>query len=86
MMPQAKPQIRHLTVDNGLSNDRFLGLEPGMLILLPDIHRPAHDPQRFIAIEAWQALAFIKLNRVPAVPVTGQEITKNTGMLEPRVL
>jgi hypothetical protein len=67
--------------------DRLLfGFQPGMLGLLPDIHRPAHDPKRVIAFEIRDRLALVELDRVPGDAVLGEEVAEDARMLDRDVL
>lgn len=58
-MSEAEAKKRHLPVQNSLANEGLFIPQPRVLILLPDIHRPAHHPQRVIAIKTPKLAAFL---------------------------
>ena len=86
LMPQAQPQKRHPAPFDRLFDQRFFCDEPRIVVLLPNIHRTAHGPDRIIAIQGRQRLALIQLNRVPTMAVLGQEVTKDSGVFHADML
>ena len=65
LMAEADSQEGHVALGDRLSNRHLLVGEPGVGILLEDIHRPAHGDQRVVAVEWRDRLALVELDRVP---------------------
>ncbi len=82
LMAEAEAQERHAPHGDGVADRRHLRLQPGMLVRLPDVHRPAHDPERVIAIEGRDLVAGIQLDSVPGDAVGGEEVPEDAGMLD----
>ena len=84
--PETDAEDRHAALADGLADGALLGHQPGIGILLPGIHRAAHDAEDIVAVERRNLLALVKLDRVPGNPVLGEEIPENAGMLDRDVL
>jgi len=65
-----------------LADCALLGDQPGILLDIPHIHRPAHDPQRVIAAKVRDRLALIQLDRIPLDAVGFQEFAENARVLD----
>ena len=85
-MAEADSEEGHIALRHGLSNGHLFVGEPGVGILLEDIHRPAHADQRVVAVEWRNRLALVKLDRVPGDSVGAHEVAENAGMLDVDVL
>ena len=81
LMAQADAEEGHPPRD-GLADGRLLRPKPRVPVLLPDIHGPAHDPERVVAVQGRYRRAGVELDRVPAHPVGGQEVPEGAGMLD----
>ena len=86
LMAQAETEERHLPLDDRLADRLALGLEPGVDVVLPHVHRAAHDPERVVAAQIRNQLAFVELDRGPLDAVLAQEVPEHSGMLQRDVL
>lgn len=75
------PQIMNEPADRGLLSD-----EPGVLGLLPNVHRAAHHDQRVVEIEIGDRLASVELDRVPDNSGFAPEVTEDSGMFDVNML
>jgi len=57
-----------------------------MRALLPDIRGATECHERIEAIQVWDGLTFIELDRMPFDPIGRKEFTKDRGMLDSRML
>ena len=64
LVPEADAHERQPALDRG-SDRALLDRQPGMLLLLPHVHRSAHDPQRIVAVERRNPFARIEFDGVP---------------------
>ena len=85
-MAEAEAEIGHGAPRHRLADGGLLGDQPGVFVLLPDIHRPAHHHERVVAVERRDRLTLVELDRVPAHPVRGHEVAEDGGMLDGNVL
>jgi len=91
LVPEAEAEIGLGLHLDPVPDRLFLGFQPGMLGFFPDIHRPAHDPERVPigligAGEIGNRLALVELDGVPLDPVRGEEVAEDAGMLDGDVL
>ena len=86
LVAETDAQIRHRPVDHGLADRRLLGDQPGMLGLLPDVHRPAHHPERIEGGEIRDRRAEIEPDRMPGDAVLAQQVAENAGIAGRHVL
>src|SRR6185295_17333046 len=86
LMPEADAEIRHPPLDHRLADGALLGNQPGMLLLLPDIHRATHHPERVVTRKRRDRLAGVELDGVPRDAIGGEEVAENAGMLDCDVL
>src|SRR5207248_5312594 len=82
LMTQADAEIGHPALDHRLADGALLGAQPGMLVLLPDIHRAAHHPQRIIPGKRRNRLAGIELDGVPRDAICREKVAEDAGMLD----
>ena len=80
-MAEADPEEGHLAFAHRLHDGRLLRDEPRVHVLVPDVHRAAHDHHRVVTVEGGDLVAFIELHRVPVHPVLGHEVAEDAGML-----
>ena len=85
-MAEADAEERPLELAHPLPDRALLGDQPGILLDIPHIHRPAHDPQRVIGTEVGNRLALVQLDRIPADAVLLQEFPEDARMLDRDVL
>ena len=85
-MPKANAEIRPTEIPHPMPDCRLLGAEPGIAILLPDIHWPAHRDQQIEIVQVWNKLPGIQLDGAPCVAVVPPELAKNAGMLHRNML
>ena len=57
-----------------------------MQVLLPDVHRAAHDQERVVALEVRDRLARVQRHRIPGDPVGAQQVAEDPGMADVHVL
>ena len=57
-----------------------------MLLDVPNVHRPAHDPERVKTVERRNLVALVELDRVPADAVLGEKLAEDARMLIGEVL
>jgi hypothetical protein len=57
-----------------------------MLLDIPNIHGPTHDPQHVIAIERRDPSALIEFYGIPGNAVPPEKIAENSGMFAMKVL
>src|SRR5690606_9433541 len=81
LMSQADAEKRPLQLPHPAADRLLLRDQPGMLLDVPDIHRPAHDPERVIAAEIGNRLARVELYGVPRHAVGAQKLAEDAGML-----
>src|SRR5437660_7532099 len=74
-------EVFHPIADRGL-----LGSEPGINVLLPDVHRAAHHDQQIEIVQLGNDLAFVQLNGAPLIAVFAPELTKKTRVFYRNVL
>ena len=86
LMAEADPEIGHAAIENGFADGAFLRHEPGIALLLPDIHGPAHDPELVISLEGRNGLAFVEFDGIPGNAIFRQEIAEDCRMLDGNVL
>ena len=86
LVTEAEPEERKSLSFYGFFDERLFVGQPGMGVLLPDIHRPAHDPERVIAIEAGQLLALVKFDGIVSMAVFAQKPPENPWMFDAGVL
>jgi hypothetical protein len=75
------PHIRDKAADCGL-----LRCEPGMLVFLPDVLRATHHQHESVGFQRRYLIAPIELNSVPDEAVPPQQIAKDPGMFNGKVL
>ena len=85
LMAEADAEERHAP-GHRLADDGLLVGEPGVGVLLEDIHRPAHGDEPVIAVERRNRLALVELHRVPGDAVGAHEVAEDAGMLDLDVL
>ena len=85
-MPEAHAEERPLQLANPAPDGPLLRHQPGMLVDVPDVHRPAHDPQHVIIVEHRNRLAGIEFHRIPRDPILLQELAEDAGMFAIDVL
>ena len=85
-MTEAEAEERHLAFDDGLPDRGAFRIEPRIGVILPDIHRAAHDPQRVVGAEIRERLALVELDRGPLDAVLAQEIPEHPGVFDRDVL
>ena len=78
---EGAPGLAHPFADR-----RELGRDPGMLVLLPYVHRAAHADEHVEGVEVGDRLAFVKLDRLPLDAVFGHEVPKDSRVLARDVL
>ena len=86
LVAETDPQKGHLPVYDGLADGRFLRLQPGILLLFPDIHGPAHYPQPVVVAQVRDGLAPVEFDRLPFNAVFPHEIPKYAGMFDVEML
>lgn len=79
LVPKADAEIGPIEFAHPAPDRRFLRLEPGMGVFLPDIHRPAHHRQDVEAVECGDRLAFIQFDDVFAVPGRAPELSEHAA-------
>ena len=84
LVAEADAEERPLELAHPLPDRALLGDQPGILLDIPHIHRPAHDPQRVIGAELRDRLALIQLDRIPRDAVLFQEFPEDARMLASR--
>ena len=57
-----------------------------MEVVLPDVHRAAHDPEGVVAAEIGNRLPGIELDRAPLDAVLAHEVPEDAGVLDGNVL
>ena len=86
LVAQAKAKERQPPALDCFTNQSLFIRQPRMFIFLPDIHRPAHDPEPVITVERRKRFALIQLDGIIGVPVLFQELAKDAGMFDGGVL
>jgi hypothetical protein len=85
LMPQADPQERHAALDR-LAHRGLLGHQPGILVLLPDVHVAAHGQEGVVAGKVRNRHAEIEADRLPADAVRVQQAAEDAGIRHGHVL
>ena len=80
-MAQAQTQIRHSALFHRFADHALFLDQPGVFLFLPNVHRPAHDPKRVIAIQRGDLFSGIQLHSIIFVPIFLEERAKYSGML-----
>lgn len=86
LMAQANPEIGHGAFHYCLADCPLFGGEPGVLILLPDIHGTPHGPELIVARERGDRGALVQLDGVPGNAILRQEVAEDRGMLHVHML
>ena len=85
-MTEAEAEERHFPLGDRLTNRGAFGREPRIGVVLPDVHRPAHDPERVVVVEVRDRLSLVELDRGPLDAVLAQEFPEHPGVLDGDVL
>src|SRR5690606_17691742 len=86
LVAEAETEERHSALRDRLPDERLLGGEPGVDVLLPDVHRAAEGPEGVITVDSGQGVAFVEMDGVVFMAVLGEEFPENTRILDPLVL
>ena len=86
LVAEAEAEEWRLPLDDRLPDRHALGLQPRVGVVLPDVHRTAHDPQRVVGAEVRDRLAFVELDRGPFDAVLMQEVPEHPRVLDRDVL
>ena len=86
LVAEAEPEEGAPGLAHPLSDRGKLGLYPGMLVLLPHVHRAAHADEHVESIEVGNGLAFVELHRLPLDAVFGHEVPEDARVLARDVL
>jgi len=81
LMAEAQPKERPVELAHPAPDRPLLRDEPGMLIDIPHIHRPAHHPERVIGLQRRNLLTRIELDGIPLDTVLREEFSQHAGML-----
>ena len=85
-MAQADAEERPLQLAHPVADRRLLRHQPGVLVDVPDVHRPAHDPELVVAVQRRDRLAQIEPDRVPGDAVGREEPAQHARMLDLEML
>ena len=86
LVPEAETEEGHLPLEDRLADGGALGLEPRMEVVLPDVHRAAHDPEGVVAAEFGNRLPGIELDRAPLDAVLAQKVPEHARVFDRNVL
>jgi hypothetical protein len=86
LVAKANAEKGTLHLDDETADGGFLGLEPGILLLLPHVLRPAHHHHRIERFEVRNGLALVDLDRRPGESVFPEEVPEHTRMLDSQML
>ena len=86
LVTEAEAEERHLPLGHRFANRGALRLQPRVGVVLPDIHRAAHRPERIVGAEVRDRLPFVELYRGPFDVIFAQKIPEHAGMFDRDVL
>ena len=86
LVTEAEAEERHLPLDHRFANRGALRRQPRIGVVLPDIHRATHHPERIVGAEVRDRFPFVELYRGPFDAIFAQEIPEHAGMLDRDVL
>ncbi len=79
-MPETDAEERLVVLGDPGADRRLFILQPGELILLPDVHRTAHDHEDVEAIEIGNGIAAVELDDRRRDAVGGEVAGERSGM------
>jgi hypothetical protein len=86
LMAEADAEIGPLQLGHPAPDRGLLGDEPGVLVLLPHVHRPAHHGEHVETLERRDRLAGVELDGRPLEPALRPEVAERARMLDGEML
>ena len=86
LVAEAYAEVGAREFQDPMANDGFLGREPGMDGLLPDVHGAAHHEQCRVIIQGWQGFAAVELDGIPGDAFGAHAVAKKAWMLDVEML
>lgn len=86
LMSEADAEKRAFQILDERSNGGFFCREPGILVVLPDILRAAHDHHEVVGADVRDDAAFVEFDGIPGQTVLRKEVAKDAGVFDVDVL
>src|SRR5271170_296353 len=85
-MSETNTQIWLFEFSHPAPDRRLFRREPGIDVLLPDIHRTAHDDKQVKIIQRWNDVALVELDDIQFAAADAPEASEDADMLHREVL